>query len=156
LPGRCLADLARQHGLAVPAEMTYVEAMLIAGVHVVMRQRGADDAAVQYSRTQFPISIAYAITVHKSQGLSLDLVVVGLGKADFSRGLSFVAISRAKTLGGLAFAGPVTMARLTRTIDGRNRAREAAHVADTARRARLTLPVPSADAIDYLERTYFS
>jgi hypothetical protein len=36
LPGRCLADLARQHGLAVPAEMTYVEAMLIAGVHVVM------------------------------------------------------------------------------------------------------------------------
>jgi hypothetical protein len=67
------------------------------------------------------------------------LVVVGLGKADFSRGPSFVAISRAKTLGGLAFAGPVTMARLTRTIDGRNRAREAAHVADTARRARLTL-----------------
>jgi ATP-dependent DNA helicase PIF1 len=109
-----------------------------------------------FTRQQYPISIAYAITVHKSQGLSLDRVVIGLGKADFSRGLSFVSISRAKSYSGLAFSGPVTMQRLTRTVTARNRAKEAAHQADSLRRADLTLPAPSADAIDYLERTYFS
>ncbi len=47
--------------------------------------------------------MAWAITIHKSQGLTLERVVVDLGHADFSSGLSFVAISRVKTLKGLAF-----------------------------------------------------
>jgi ATP-dependent exoDNAse (exonuclease V) alpha subunit len=46
--------------------------------------------------------LAWGITIHKSQGLTLEKVVVGLGHADFSPGLSFVAISRVKSLAGLA------------------------------------------------------
>ena len=56
---------------------------------------------------------------------------------------------------GLAFAGPVTRERLTRTVDSKSRAREAAHAADDRRRALLTLPAPSDDACAYVEETYF-
>jgi ATP-dependent exoDNAse (exonuclease V) alpha subunit len=47
--------------------------------------------------------MAWGITIHKSQGLTLEKVVVELGDKDFSAGLSFVVISRVKTLKGLAF-----------------------------------------------------
>jgi ATP-dependent exoDNAse (exonuclease V) alpha subunit len=46
--------------------------------------------------------MAWGITIHKSQGLTLEKVVVELGDKDFSVGLSFVAISQVKTLKGLA------------------------------------------------------
>ena len=48
------------------------------------------------SRTQYPIRLAYALTIHKSQGQTLDKVVIGLGKSERSLGLAFVALSRVK------------------------------------------------------------
>ena len=50
--------------------------------------------------TQLPLML---ITIHKSQGLTLEKAVVELGSKDFSAGLTFVAISQVKTLKGLAF-----------------------------------------------------
>ena len=47
--------------------------------------------------------MAWGITIHKSQGLTPEKVVVELGDKDFSAGLSFVAISQVKTSKGLAF-----------------------------------------------------
>jgi ATP-dependent exoDNAse (exonuclease V) alpha subunit len=47
--------------------------------------------------------MALGITIHKSQGLTLDKVVVELGDKDVSADLSFMAISQVKTLKGLAF-----------------------------------------------------
>jgi ATP-dependent DNA helicase PIF1 len=47
----------------------------------------------QLTRTQLPLMMAWGITIHKSQGLTLEKVVVELGDKDFSAGLSFVAIS---------------------------------------------------------------
>jgi ATP-dependent DNA helicase PIF1 len=55
------------------------------------------------SRTQLPLNMAWGITIHKSQGLTLEHAVIELGRSDFSAGLSFVAISRVKSLKGLAF-----------------------------------------------------
>ncbi|KAF8237416.1 hypothetical protein L208DRAFT_1197098, partial [Tricholoma matsutake] len=58
------------------------------------------------SREQFPLTLACAITIHKSQGLTLEHPVIDLGPKDFSSGLSFVAISQVKKLKGLAFHVP--------------------------------------------------
>lgn len=52
------------------------------------------------SRTQFPLNIAYAITIHKSQGMTFDSIIVDMREI-FGTGMAYVALSRVRTLSGL-------------------------------------------------------
>jgi ATP-dependent DNA helicase PIF1 len=53
-----------------------------------------------------PYTVSYAITVHKSQGLTLPKVVLDLSRTEHYFGLSYVAISRVKILDRLLFESP--------------------------------------------------
>ena len=64
---------------------------------------------------QLPLTLAWAITIHKSQGLTLDRATIELGASDFAPGMAFVAISRIKTLNGLAFRTWFPLQRLLRS-----------------------------------------
>ncbi|KAF9698916.1 hypothetical protein EKO04_002875 [Ascochyta lentis] len=61
---------------------------------------GNDEPHCKLSRTQIPLAAGYAITVHKSQGMTLDRVTVNLARA-FEPSQIYVALSRARSLKGL-------------------------------------------------------
>lgn len=72
------------------------------------------------SITQIPLRLAWAITVHKSQGMTLDAARIDLGKA-FVEGMGYVALSRVKNLDNLYLAGLNRMAlRVSEDAQGIN------------------------------------
>ena len=59
---------------------------------------------VIYSRTQYPIQNAFALTVHKTQSLSLPQITLSLDSSLFSVGQAYTALSHGTTLPGLSIA----------------------------------------------------
>lgn len=56
---------------------------------------------------QYPLRLAWALTIHKSQGLTFNKVIIDLGRGAFSSGQSYVALSRCTGLDGLTLKSPL-------------------------------------------------
>lgn len=57
--------------------------------------------------TQFPLRLAWAVTIHKSQGKTYERAVVDLGRGSFAPGQTYVALSRIQSLDGLYLTRPL-------------------------------------------------
>ena len=79
--------------------------------------------SAQCSRLQLPLKLAWAIMVHKAQGLTLHKVVIDVGRKEFCSGLTFVACSRVRQLDYLLFITPFPFQHLS-NISNSTRLRE--------------------------------
>ncbi|KAG2215167.1 hypothetical protein INT45_011842 [Circinella minor] len=82
-----------------------IEAEIVTGSHagdIVLIPRITltptnSDSPIQFSRTQFPIRLAFAMTINKAQGQTMDQVGLYLPEHPFAHGLLYVAMSRVRT-----------------------------------------------------------
>lgn len=65
------------------------------------------EPTVQGTFSQYPLRLAWAITIHKSQGLTFERAIIDAGSS-FASGQVYVALSRCKTLEGLILSSPIT------------------------------------------------
>jgi ATP-dependent DNA helicase PIF1 len=60
-----------------------------------------EDGKVKYKIHQYPFILAYALSIHKVQGSTLDYAVIDIGYSVFEASMSYVALSRVRSLEGL-------------------------------------------------------
>ena len=108
-------DLPSVINVAIPSYQGPTEWYTIEGIPIVPIIPSVarwESNGKKCSRKQFPLRLAYAVSIHKSQGMTLNKAVIELGQADFCRGLSYVAISRVRAISDIAFLSRISPKRL--------------------------------------------
>jgi ATP-dependent exoDNAse (exonuclease V) alpha subunit len=110
-----------------PIVMTFDKHKIIVGrnQHRIEDEKGKVRASV----SQLPLKLAWAITVHKSQGMTLDAAEIDLGRA-FDRGMGYVALSRVRRLENISLIGFNAMAL---QVSPRVRSLDAGFMVDSTR-----------------------
>ena len=72
---------------------------------------GKIDEEILGTFTQYPLRLAWAVTIHKSQGLTFDRVIIDAARA-FAAGQVYVALSRCRTLEGIVLSSPLDYVEL--------------------------------------------
>ncbi|KAL2048540.1 hypothetical protein N7G274_000452 [Stereocaulon virgatum] len=109
MPAIIMVDFSYSGPASVDVEGTYV-------VPILPKTTQWDAGSVTCSRTQFPLHLAFAITVHKSQWLTLGKVVLNLTSSDFTPALTYVAASTVRSIYGIAIEEPFCYDRFRTTI----------------------------------------
>ena len=73
---------------------------------------GKIDEEILGTFTQYPLRLAWAVTIHKSQGLTFDKVIIDAARA-FAAGQVYVALSRCRTLEGIVLSSPLDYVELS-------------------------------------------
>jgi ATP-dependent DNA helicase PIF1 len=70
-------------------------------VIIIEKASWASEDLEGYNREQIPLRLAYAVTIHKAQGATLDCALIDIGDNTFEYGQAYVALSRVKSLESL-------------------------------------------------------
>ncbi|QGX39490.1 AAA family ATPase [Permianibacter aggregans] len=106
-PDGSFVNGSRGRVLGFDAETGWPEVQLLEGQRLLaepMEWRLEEEGVIRAALKQLPLRLAWAITIHKSQGMTLDAVELDLSDA-FEPGMGYVALSRVRTLGGLTLLG---------------------------------------------------
>ena len=85
-------------------------------VPIVPVLRNWFESKTEHHRIMLPLIPSYAITIHKSQGQTLDKVILNLGEKEFASGLTYTALSRATKLENIKFEPFPSLIRMTEQI----------------------------------------
>lgn len=117
-------------------------------ISIVPRTQQWDRSGSTCSRTQIPLTLAFAITVHKSQGLTLDQAVLNLDVKRIDTPVFYVGLSRVRNITSLGLEACAPLNRFKNEVTLSIKMR----LNDAARRQDLTLPYldlrPRLDSID--------